>query len=177
MRRNAKKMHDAVQALWTDPERRAREVERARQRSNRPEHLAWMQEHNKKLWADPEYRKRHNQRSSKMMKERWSNPEELAKLADWMGKQSRARWLLADPEKRRRWIQKLRIANLAPLVVKKKREQGRARMSKPEYKAIASASMKKRWADPEQRAMLSKKISAARRKQRKEAKFEHTAVP
>ena len=162
MQRNAKRMHDAVQALWNDPERREVLVEQARVRSNRKTHLAWMQEHNKRLWKDPEFRKRHSERTTKMLKKRWSDPVEVAKNAARMSKQSKQRW--ADPVKRQTMSWSNKIAQLAPLTRKKKRELSRARMSTPEAKAKASATLKAMWRDPAYRLRMSKDASTRLRK-------------
>ena len=169
MQRNAQKMHDAVQALWADPERRAVLVEQARERSNTKKHLAWMKEHNKRIWSDPEFRKRHVERTKKIMKKRWSDPEELAKNAARMSRDSKKRW--ADPEKRRRMTLKIRINALNTLTRKKLREKGKARMSTPENKAKSSATMKALWRDPVTRARFSKEQGERMRKLWRDPKF------
>lgn len=169
VKKYAQKLHDAVQALWADPERRAVQVEKARERSNRPQHLAWMQEHNKRIWKDPEFRKRHVKRSSKMMQERWRDPEALAKNAAQMSRESKKRW--ADPVKRQTMSWSIKIAQLAPLTVKKKRELGRVRMSTPENKAMASANLKKLWANPEMRARFAKEQGERMKKRWRDPKY------
>lgn len=155
-------MRKMAQAMWRDPEMRAHLTEGSRKRANTKEHLASMQEHNKKVWADPAFRKGHSERSKKLLTEKWADPDYRERISAQTVELNKRRW--ADPEFRERTSFSIRVAMHNPLEKKRRLKQARELANRPETRARSSRGMKARWDDPDQRAKMSERSSETQKK-------------
>jgi hypothetical protein len=142
-----------TKSLGMSQEARAKIAEATRKRANSKQHLAWMAKHNEQLWSDKEFRKRHAERSREQVAKQWTDPTYRQKMSAQTTELNKKRW--ADPDFRERTSHNIRIALLAPLEKKRRLETARRLAQTSEHRERASNELKARWADPEQRALMS----------------------
>jgi hypothetical protein len=138
--------------MWADPVKRERYIEGLRQRSNAPEHLAYMVEHNKRLWQDAEFRKQHRQRTREQLAKRWQDPNQREKMRAVITARNKQRW--ADPDWRARTAQAIRIAKQGVLERRRQANSNREVAQRPEERQRRSELLQARWQDPEQAARM-----------------------